>query len=64
MKRENMGEWMYSSTILDLGTMWKLVVSFTHRLLYLREKRARHPLDRRLGEPQNRFRPCGKENIS
>jgi hypothetical protein len=25
-----MGEWRYSSTILELGTRWRLVVSFTH----------------------------------
>jgi hypothetical protein len=30
------------------------VVSFTLRPLYLREKDSRYPLDRRLGEPQNR----------
>jgi hypothetical protein len=26
-----MGEWRYSSTILDLGTSWRRVVSFTPR---------------------------------
>jgi hypothetical protein len=29
-----MGEWRYSSTILNLGTIWRLVVSFTPRPLY------------------------------
>jgi hypothetical protein len=29
-----MGEWMYSSTILDLGTRWRSVVSFTPQPLY------------------------------
>jgi hypothetical protein len=29
-----MGEWRYSSTILDLGTRWRLVVSFTPMPLY------------------------------
>jgi hypothetical protein len=29
-----MAEWRYSSTILDLGTRWKRVVSFKPRPLY------------------------------
>jgi hypothetical protein len=33
-----MGEWRYSSTILDLGTAWRCVVSFTPRSLYSRGK--------------------------
>jgi hypothetical protein len=44
-----MGDWRYSSTILDLCTRWRWVVSFTPRPLYLREKRCRYLLDRRLG---------------
>jgi hypothetical protein len=35
-----MGEWRYSSTILDLGTRWRCVVSFTLRILYTRGKEA------------------------
>jgi hypothetical protein len=35
-----MGEWRYSSTILDLGTRWKGVVSFMPLPLYPREKAA------------------------
>jgi hypothetical protein len=31
-----MGEWKYSSIILDLGSGWEWVVSFTHLPLYLR----------------------------
>jgi hypothetical protein len=31
-----MGEWRYSSTILDLGTSWRWVVSFTPWPLYSR----------------------------
>jgi hypothetical protein len=38
-----------SSTILDLGTRWRRVVSFTPR-----EKAPRYPLDMRLGGPQSR----------
>jgi hypothetical protein len=33
-----MGEWMYSSTFLDLGTSWTWVVSFTPRQLYPGER--------------------------
>jgi hypothetical protein len=33
-----MGEWRYSSTILDLGIRWRWVVSFTLRPLYPGEK--------------------------
>jgi hypothetical protein len=54
-----MGEWRYSSTILDLGTTWR--VSFTPRSLYLRGNRPRYPLDRRLGGPQSRYGRCGEE---
>jgi hypothetical protein len=32
----HMGEWRYCSTILDLGTRWRWVVSFTPRPLYPR----------------------------
>jgi len=40
--------------ILDLGTRWMWVVSFTHRLLYPQGKSPWFPLDRRLGGEQNR----------
>jgi hypothetical protein len=33
---------------LDLGTSWRIVVSFTPRPLYSRGKSPRYPLDRRL----------------
>jgi hypothetical protein len=39
---------------LYLGTIWRWVVSFTHRPLYPREKSYQCPLDRRLGGPQSR----------
>jgi hypothetical protein len=37
MTTRHMGEWRYSSTILDLGTRWMWVVSCTDRVLYPRE---------------------------
>jgi hypothetical protein len=40
--------------ILDLGTSWRWVVSFTPRPLYLRGNRPPYPLDRRFGGPQSR----------
>jgi hypothetical protein len=50
----HIGQWRYSSTILDLGTRWRWVVNFTPRPLYLRENRPRYSLDRRIGGPQSR----------
>jgi hypothetical protein len=47
--------------ILDLGTRWRWVVSFTPRPLYPQGKSPRYPLDRRLGEPQSRSGRGGEE---
>jgi hypothetical protein len=55
MPWRRMGEWRYSSTILDLGTRWRREVSFTPQPLYLRGNFPRYPLDGRLGGPQNRI---------
>jgi hypothetical protein len=43
-----MGEMRYICTILDLGTSWRRVVSFTPWLLFLRGNGHGYPLDRRL----------------
>jgi hypothetical protein len=51
-----MGEWRYSSTILDLGTRSRRVVSLTNR-----GKSSRYPLDRKLAGPQNWSRRCGAQ---
>jgi hypothetical protein len=60
-----MEEWRYSSTILDLGSRWRWVVSFTPRQLYPRAKNWRCPLDRKLGEPQYCSWRCGgKKNLA
>jgi hypothetical protein len=56
-------EWMYSATILVLGTRWRWVVSFTPRPLYSRGKSPRYPLDRRLDGPQSRYGRCGGEKF-
>jgi hypothetical protein len=48
-----MEEWRYSSTILDLDTGWKWMVSFMPLPPY--------PLDRRLDGPQSRSGLCGEE---
>jgi hypothetical protein len=50
--------------ILDLGTRWRLVVSFTPRPLYPQEKNAWYPLYRRLGGPQSRSGRGSDEIIS
>jgi hypothetical protein len=55
------GEWRYSSTILDLDIRSRWVVSFTPRPLYSRGKSPWYPLDRRLGGPQSWSVPCGVE---
>jgi hypothetical protein len=49
-----LGEWGISPLILDLGTRWRWVVSFTPRPLYPQGKSPCYPLDRRLGGPQSR----------
>jgi hypothetical protein len=38
MPWRRMGEWRYSSTILDLGTRWRWVASYMSRPLYYRGK--------------------------
>jgi hypothetical protein len=48
---------------LDLGTIWRSVVSFTPRALYPWAKSPRYPVDRRLGRPQNWSALCGEEKI-
>jgi hypothetical protein len=56
-----MGEFWYSSTILDLSTRLRWLVNFTPRPLYSRENSPSYPLNRRLGEPQSRSGRCGEE---
>jgi hypothetical protein len=67
----HMGEWRYSSTILDLSTRWWWVVSFTPRSLYRLRILPRFRLDKRLGGPQSRsgryreesnLAPCPESN--
>jgi hypothetical protein len=50
--------------ILDLGTRWRWVVSFTPRPLYSQGKSLWHSLDRRLGGPQIRSGQGGEEKSS
>jgi hypothetical protein len=44
--------------ILNLGTWWRLVASFTNRLCYPRKRSPQYSLDRRLGRPQNQSGRC------
>jgi hypothetical protein len=53
-----MGECTFSSTILDLVTRWRWVVSFAPWPLYHLGKSPRYTLDRRLGGPQSRSGWC------
>jgi hypothetical protein len=52
-----------SPRILDLGSRWTPVVSFTPRPLYPQGKTAPYPLDRRLGGPQSRSGHGEEEKI-
>jgi hypothetical protein len=60
---KHMGEWRYSSTILDLRTRWRLSGQLHARPLYPWGKRPRYQLDRRLGGPQSRSGRCGEDKI-
>jgi hypothetical protein len=54
-----MEEWRYSPTILDIGSIWRLVFSFTLRPFYPKQ-----PFDRRLGPSQSHLGHCGeKKNL-
>jgi len=50
--------------ILNLGTRWRRVVSFTPRTLYSQEKSPWYQLDRRPGEHQSRSGRGGEEKNS
>jgi len=43
-----------ATRILNLGSKWRWVVSFTHRPIYPRGTSPLYPLDTRLGEAQIR----------
>jgi hypothetical protein len=55
-----MGSGDVAPRILDLGTRWRGVVSFTPRPLYLQGKSPWYPLSRRLGGPQGRSERSGR----
>jgi hypothetical protein len=57
-----MGEWRYSSTILDIVTRWRWVVTFTPRPHYPRGESLRYPLSTRLSGLQGRSGRCGEES--
>jgi hypothetical protein len=54
MKASVLGSGCIDPRILDLGTSWSWVVSFTPRPLYHQRKSPPYPLDKRLGGPQKR----------
>jgi hypothetical protein len=54
-------EWTYRSSVLDVGTRWRWMVSFTPLPLYSRGKSPRYPLYRRMGGPQSPSGHCGEE---
>jgi hypothetical protein len=51
---KNCGSGGIARRILNFGTRWRWVVSFTPRPLYPQRKSPPYPLDRRLGGPQSR----------
>jgi hypothetical protein len=51
-------------SILDLGSRWRSVVSFTPRPLYPQGKSPWYPLDKKLGGPQSRSGGGGEEKNS
>jgi hypothetical protein len=61
MQWRHMREWQCSSTPIDLGTRWSLVVSFTTRPLYLQGKSPSYLLDRMLCGHQSRSGRRGEE---
>jgi hypothetical protein len=58
-----MGKLRYSFIILNLGSEWKWVVSFTLLPFYLSGNSARYPLYRRLGRPQSPSGRYGEEKF-
>jgi hypothetical protein len=50
--------------ILDFGSRWRWLVSFTPQPLYPQGKSPWYPLRRRLGGPQSRPGQCGEEKNS
>jgi len=58
------GSGRIDSRILDLGTRWRWVTSFTAQPLYPPGKNPWYPLDRRLGGSQDRSGRGGEEKIS
>jgi hypothetical protein len=62
MPRRHIGEWRYSSAILDLSTRYMEVSGQLHASAALHWGRSPgYPLDRRLVRPQNRSGCCGVE---
>jgi hypothetical protein len=55
------GEWTYNSTVLDLGTTWKWVVSFMSQSLYSRGNSSRYLSDTRPHGPHSLPGRCGEE---
>jgi hypothetical protein len=63
MSWRRIGEWICRSTVLELSTRWRWMVSFMPQSLYPLRKSPRYPFDRRLGRPQSRFGRCREEKI-
>jgi hypothetical protein len=65
MSWRHMGEWKYSSTILDFGIRSSWVDSFTPQPIQPRGNLPRYPSDRKLGAPHSRSGRYGeKKNVA
>jgi hypothetical protein len=56
-----MGEWEFTTSILNLNTRWRSVVSFTPQLFYVWGKSPQYPMERRLGGPHSQSGCFGEE---
>ena len=62
--RIHTGQWRYSSTILNLGTGYRWLISFTAWSFFFAEKESPHPLKREASGPHSRSRRFGEEKAS
>jgi hypothetical protein len=58
-----MRKWKYNSTILDPGTRWIWMVSFSPRQHHPWGRSRRNQLDKMLSCPQGRSGRCGEESL-
>jgi hypothetical protein len=60
----HMGEWRFSSIILDLGTRWRWAVGFTFSQFLPKGKGPQYPLDRKLDAVEYREMSCPCQELN